>query len=88
MAGLTPATYLDRLIQEYAEQPPAPMLPPPRQYMTPGMEGFEMDMNGLPVRKGEAQPQPSNVLPPPSQVAQQAQQPQTNRRPDEARRIR
>lgn len=87
--ALTPATYLDRLIQEYAEQPAPVPMQPPRQYMTPGMADFEMDINGLPVPKGEAPPQPmEGVLPTPTQVAQQQQQPQSNRRPDEARRIR
>lgn len=85
---LTPATYLDRLIQEYAQQPPPIALPPPRQYMTPGMEGFEMDMSGLPVPKGTAVPQEQTILPPPSQMAQQAQPAPMGRRPDEARRIR
>ena len=56
--------------------------------MTPGMEGFEMDMSGLPVQKGTAVPQEQTSLPTPSQVAQQAAPPaQTSRREDINRRL-
>ena len=90
MMALTPANILEEAIIQAVQQPVQMPLPPPRQYMTPGMGEYEMGMDGLPMPKGEVPPAPVlQGLQPPSQVAQQSPQPtmQPSRRDDTKRRL-
>ena len=64
--ALTPANIPDEMILDAAQRPMQMAMPPPRQYMTPGMSQFELGMDGLPMSKGQPE-QEILALPPPRQ---------------------
>jgi len=77
MSAFTPMNIFDQALAQVQSQPP---IPPPRQYMTPGMSDFTMGEDGSPVSGAPASVSGASVtgntaqpLPPPDIVARQGQ---------------
>jgi hypothetical protein len=78
MTAFTPMNIFDQALAQVQSQPP---IPPPRQYMTPGMTDFAMGEDGAPMNMGApqfisgaaSQAQPAQTLPAPEVMAQRGQ---------------